>query len=49
MKEGNFPKELPQDTTGKGALTLRDDGVSCYGVVITIKGETTAQKYKRKK
>jgi hypothetical protein len=49
LKEGDFPKEAPPETTGIGPLVGKENGVICFGVSFTFKGkELGEQKYEKK-
>ena len=49
IKEGDFPKSLPQDTSEAGPLKVVCGGVACYGVVFKFKGGEVEQRYDKKK
>ena len=38
MKEGDFPKGLPDETSDAGPLKLTSNGASCYGVTFEFEG-----------
>jgi hypothetical protein len=49
LKEGDFPKKLPQQTADRGPLQLHDDGVACFGVTFTFEGtRLVKQRYEKK-
>jgi hypothetical protein len=49
IKEGDFPKEVPYDTSEAGPLKLGCRGVTCYGVDFEFKGKKVEQRYEKKK
>jgi hypothetical protein len=49
MKEGDFPKELPAETVKPGPVELKENGVACFGVTFTFKGQgLLEQRYEKK-
>jgi hypothetical protein len=48
IKEGDFPKELPCDTSAAGPLKVVCRGVTCYGVLFKFKGKEVEQLYEKK-
>ena len=48
IKEGDFPKELPYDTSAAGPLKAVCRGVTCYGVLFKFKGKEVEQLYEKK-
>jgi hypothetical protein len=50
IKDGDFPKGLPHDTSEAGPLEVVCGGVTCYGVVFKFKGkEVEQQRYEKEK
>ena len=49
IKEGDFPKELPYDTSAAGPLKVVCRGVMCYGVLFKFKGKEVEQLYEKKR
>jgi hypothetical protein len=48
IREGDFPKGVPHDTSEAGPLEVVCRGVTCYGVYFEFKGKEVEQRYEKK-